>query len=393
MAEVKHAARKHALLSASGASRWMNCTPSARIEEKIKEKTSVYAEEGTLAHEFANLELLKIFQKITEKEYNTEIKKLRKNTLYTSEMEPEVDKYVTIVLEAFSALNTKNDATIQIEERLDFSHVVEMGFGTGDAVIIADSVIEIIDLKYGKGVKVSAQENAQLKLYGLGAVRLFELLYELKTIRLTIVQPRLDHVDTWEISVEDLIKWAEDEVKPKALLAYQGDGDLKVGDWCKFCKAKAMCRAMSEHNLELAKHEFRDPHKLSDEEMLEIYSRIDLLVDWANSIGRHMLDEAVDGKKWEGLKVVEGRSVRKWLDEDKVIGELKKLKFRKQDYTKEALKGLGDIERLVGKENFSTKFNSLIVKPQGAPTLVPEADKRPAMGLEQAKMDFAEEPE
>lgn len=392
MGVVKHSDRKHAILSASGASRWMNCTPSARIEERIKESRSIHADEGTLAHEFANIELEKHFERITQKEYNREIKKLRKHTLYYDGMEDEVAKYTEYVIEAFNVANQSSSggATIQIEEKLDFSHIVEQGFGTGDSVIIADGVMEISDLKFGKGVKVFAEKNSQLMLYGLGALRIFDLAYDIQTVRLTIFQPRLDNVDSWDISVEDLHKWAEEEVKPKSELAYEGEGELKVGDWCKFCKAKAMCRAMAEHNLELAKHEFRDPHRLSEEEFLEIYSRIDMLVDWANSIGEFMLSEAISGKNWPGFKVVEGRANRKWSNEDQVIETLMNLGYSGPEYLKTSLKGIPEIEKLVGKTDFAPNLSSLVIKPQGAPTLVPESDKRPAMGIEQAKRDFGE---
>lgn len=392
MEVVKHSNRKHAILSASGASRWMNCTPSARIEERIKESRSIHADEGTLAHEFANFELEKYFDRITEKEYNREIKKLRKNPLYYDGMEDEVAKYTEYVIEVFNVANqnTPGGATIQIEEKLDFSHIVEQGFGTGDSIVIADGIMEITDLKFGIGVKVFAEENPQLKLYGLGALRIFDLAYDIHTVRLTIFQPRLDHVDSWDIPIEDLQKWAEEEVKPKSQLAYEGEGELKVGDWCKFCKAKAMCRAMADHNLALAKHEFRDPHRLSEEEFLEIYSQIDLLVDWASSIGKFMLSEAIDGKEWSGFKVVEGRSNRKWSDEDQVIEILKGLGYSDSQISKSTLKGIADIEKLVGKNDFAPKLSDKVIKPQGAPTLVPESDKRPAMGIEQAKRDFGE---
>src|SRR5690606_27222207 len=192
---VNHSARKHALLSASGASRWMNCTPSARLEEKFEDKRSVYADEGTLAHEFGDIEIRHNIGLISDKVYNTEIAKLRKHELYSPEMETEVAKYVQIVLETYQAAKTKNpDAVILVEQRLDFSHLVEQGFGTGDIVIIADGVMEVIDLKYGKGIRVDADNNPQLKLYGSGALRAYELLYDIHTVRLTIVQPRLDHV-------------------------------------------------------------------------------------------------------------------------------------------------------------------------------------------------------
>lgn len=389
MAEVNHTARKHALLSASGADRWMNCTPSARIEEKVKDKTSTYAEEGTLAHEFANLELFKYFGNITEKEYNREIKKLRKHELYSDEMESEVEKYTEFCIQTFQESNTKNDAVVLIEEKLDFSHVVEHGYGTGDFGVVADKILDITDLKYGKGVRVSAERNSQLMLYGVGALRKYDLLYDIDFVRLTIVQPRLDHIDSFMIPKEDLLTWAEEEVKPKAALAYKGEGEQVVGDWCKFCKVKAVCRAMTEYNKELIKFEFRDPQQLNDQEMLEIYSRLDLLVDWAGSVKSHMLETALTGKVWKGLKLVEGRSNRKWQNEKAVENVLKSLGYTKSKYTKSALKGISDIEKLVGKADFKEKLSELVIKPQGAPTLVPESDKRPAFGSEQAKADFS----
>ena len=385
---VNHSARKHALLSASGASRWLNCTPSARLEEKFEDKTSVFAEEGTLAHEFSDIELRYKLGLISKKVYSTEIAKLRKHELYSVEMEPEVAKYVEIVMEAYNAAKQKNpDAVILVEQRLDFSHLVEQGFGTGDCVIIADGVLDVIDLKYGKGVKVDAEENPQLKLYGSGALREYELLYDIHTVRLTIVQPRLDHVSSWEISVDDLVAWGENVVKPKALKAYAGEGEQNPGEWCKFCKAKAVCRGLANENMKLAAFEFQDPHILSDKEILEIYGQLPIFQDWVNAVSSYMLDEAIKGKQWPGYKLVEGRSNRKWLDENKVIEILKK-DYREDEYMVSKLAGISTIEKLVGKANFGPKFNEFIVKPPGAPTLVPESDKRPAMGTEQAKLDF-----
>lgn len=386
--EVNHSARKHALLSASGASRWLNCTPSARLEENFPDKTSIFAEEGTLAHEFGDIEIRHRLGLISDKVYNSEIKKLRKHKLYSEEMEPEVAKYVEIVMEAFNIAKQKNpDAVMLVEQRLDFSHLVEQGFGTGDNVIIADGVLDVIDLKYGKGVKVDADNNSQLKLYGSGALREYELMYEIHTVRLTIVQPRLDHVSVWEISVEDLLAWGENEVKPKALKAYSGEGDQTPGDWCKFCKAKAICRGLSEQNMKLAEFEFRDPHLLSDKEIAVIYSQLSILQDWAGAVGSYVLEEAIKGKQWPGYKLVEGKSRRKWLDESKVVEVLQE-DYYQDEFMISKLAGITTIEELVGKANFGPKFNQFIVKPPGAPTLVEESDKRPAMGVEQAKLDF-----
>lgn len=396
MAGVDHSTRKHALLSASGASRWLNCTPSARLEEKFEESspssTSVYAEEGTLAHEFGDINLRKAAGQITKKVYDAEIKKLRAHELYTDEMEGEVDKYVTYVLETLAvARQSTSDAVLMIEERLDFSHLVEQGFGTGDAGVIANGVAEIIDLKYGKGIRVSAEENPQLMLYASGALRGFELLYDIHTIRMTIVQPRLDHISSWEISVKDLIKWGEQTVKPAATKAYSGKGLQKAGDHCKWCKVKAMCATLAAKNVALARHEFKDPHLLTEKQLIEVFAQIPMLQDWANAVGDHLLAEALKGKQWPGYKVVEGKSQRKWIDEKGVVKTLMEKKYTADQFMVSKLAGIPAIEKLIGKKEFPGVLGSLVVIPPGKPTLVPASDKRPAMGIEQAKMDFKQE--
>lgn len=391
MAEANHAARKHALLSASGASRWLNCTPSARLEEKKPNRSSIYADEGTLAHEYSDINIQYRLGMITEKVFNSEIKKLQKHKLYSSEIDTETAKYIDTVMETYAEVIAKDKhAIILVEQRLDFSHIVEHGFGTGDIVIISNGVMYVIDLKYGKGVKVTADDNSQLKLYGVGALREFELSYDIHTVRLVIAQPRMDNWSTWDISAEDLNDWAENFVKPKAKEAYKGEGDQTPGEWCKFCKVKNVCRALAEKNLELAKYEFRDPHELSVEELSEIYDKLDMYDDWSSSIKKYMLDEAIRGTKFNGFKLVEGRSNRKWLDEDKVIKKLSN-NFDEDEYMNSKLKGIGDIEKLVGKVDFAKDYDAMVVKPQGAPALVPESDKRPELGLNSAKNDFSED--
>lgn len=390
MSSVEHSTRAHALLSASGASRWMNCTPSARLEEKFDESsTSTFAAEGTLAHEFGDVNLRFKNGEIDEKTLKAELKKLRKDKNYTDEMESEVDKYVTIVMEAFAVAKARTpDAKLLIEERVDFSHLVEKGFGTGDVCIVADGFLDVIDLKYGKGVKVDADKNPQLMLYGSGALRKFDLVYDIHTVNLVIVQPRLDHLSEWKISTEDLIEWGQKEVKPKAAKAYQGKGVQKAGDHCKWCKVKAMCATLAAKNVKLAQHDFKDPHLLTESQVLGVYKQIPMLVDWANAVGKHLLDEAVKGKKWQGLKLVEGRSNRKWTDEKKVQEALIENLFDEKEFTTTKLQGITAVEKLVGKSKFPTILGSLVIKPQGKPTLVPMSDKRPAMGVEQAKEDF-----
>lgn len=395
MGEVNHSARKHALLSASGASRWLACTPSARLEEKFEESSpstsSVYADEGTLAHEFGDLNLRKAAGRITDSVYEREIKELRKHPLYSPEMEGEVDKYVTYVLEAFEVAKQKTpDAVLMIEERLDFSHLVEQGFGTGDAGIIADGILEIIDLKYGKGIRVEAEENPQLMLYGSGALRSFELMYDIHTIKMTIVQPRLDHISSWETKVPDLISWGEKTVKPAAAKAYEGKGVQKAGDHCKWCKVKAMCATLAAKNVALARHEFKDPYLLTEKQLLEVYKQQPMLVDWVNAVAEYLLAEALKGKQWPGYKIVEGRSQRKWMDEDKVVETLE-LSHDPKDFMVSKLAGIPAIEKLLGKKDFSVLLGEMVLLPPGKPTLVPESDKRPAMGIEQAKLDFKDE--
>lgn len=393
MSTIDHASRKHALLSASGADRWMNCTPSARLEENFVEKQSVYAEEGTLAHEFGNVQLMHRVGSITTKVLNQELRKLRKHKLYTSEMEPEVEKYVDLVMEKYnSAKQHTLGAVLLIEERLDFSHIVEQGFGTGDANIVADGVLDVNDLKYGKGVQVDAVKNSQLMLYGLGALRKFDMAYEIETVRLSIIQPRLDHYSTWDISVEDLIKWGEEQVKPKAKDAYKGEGTHVPGSWCRFCKAKPVCRALAEENLKLAKYEFKDTVLLEDFEIEDILKQVDPFTDWIRAVTQHALNEALKGKKWEGYKLVAGRSVRRWKDEEEVKKILIEHKFKYAEFMQSKLGGITHIQSLVGKSSIDDMLGTQIVKPEGAPTLVPVTDKRTELNsLEKAKEEFADD--
>lgn len=392
MGATDHTSRKHALLSASGASRWLNCTPSARLEEKFDESApSVYAAEGTLAHEFGDINLRFHNGEINKRTLNKELKRLRKDKLYTDEMEEQVAKYVIIAIESLNmAKQVDPGAIMLIEERFDFSHLIEMGFGTSDTTIIGGNTLLIIDLKYGKGIRVEAEDNPQLKLYASGALQALGLSYDIHTVKMAIVQPRLDHISTAEMSADDLIEWGETIVKPKALIAYKGEGEQKPGDWCKWCKVKAVCVALADKNMELAKHEFRDPQILTDEALLEVYKAQPMLIDWAKAVAEHLLTEALNGKKWDGYKVVEGRSNRKWLDEKEVYIKLSREGFKHGDCVTEKVKGIGKIEKLVGKKEFFPLLGDQVIKPPGAPTLVLESDKRAAMGNDQAKEDFAE---
>ena len=387
---TKHNKRAHALLSASGAARWLNCTPSARLEDKIADKESPYAREGTLAHEFADIELQFRDKQITKAKYTAARKKLEKEEFYNPEMDEEVEKYVDYVWSQYQEARRKNgSAVLLVEDKIDLTEFIEEGFGSNDAAIISDNTMEIVDLKYGKGIKVNAKDNPQLKLYGLGALRAHELMYDIHEVRMTVVQPRLDHIPSAVLPADELRAWGYNEVVPKARLAYAGKGDLVPGDHCRWCKIKARCPALAEENLKLAKHEFASPELLSDDELLDIYGKIAMLEDWAKGVANHILDEALNGKKWPGYKLVEGRANRKWANEDEAISTLEKEGYEKDKITKTKIRGIGEIEKLVGKKKFPKLLNGMVIKPQGKPALVDESDKRPELNTEEcAKQDF-----
>ena len=379
----------HAMLSASGASRWMACTPSARLEQQFENKTSDYAAEGTLAHELGELKLRKELEGLSTRSFNSKVKKIQEDKLYTADMPDYVDMYVETCLERVSeAKATTPDALFKIEQRLDFSEWVPEGFGTGDFVIIADGTMEVCDLKYGKGVPVSANNNKQMMLYALGAISEFSFLYDIEKVRMTIIQPRLDNISTFEVTVEDLLKWAEEYVKPKAELAIKGEGEFCAGDHCKFCRAKAVCRARAEKNLELAKYEFEKPPTMDNNDIAYVLSKVDELVSWASDVKEYALEEALKGEEFEGYKVVEGRSNRKWSSEDDVAKVLMGQGFLENIIYTKKLTGITNMESAIGKKEVQRLLGDYIIKPVGKPTLVPVADKREPYNP--AKSDFLE---
>jgi hypothetical protein len=390
--EKQEDSRAHALLSASSADRWLICPPSARMSEGNAGRPSMFAEEGTLAHEFAEVSLRKITKKLTVRKANALLKKLRLNKLYTSEMEPEVAKYTTYVIERLQVMTELHGAAeLLIEEKLDYSHVAAEGFGTADAVIIAGDAIEVIDLKYGKGIRVDATGNAQLRMYALGAIHKAELFFDLENVRSTVVQPRLDSVTNEQLTTQYLKKWGEDVVRPSAKLAFAGEGLQKVGDWCAWCRAKGTCATIAADNMRLAKYDFADPRSLSEVQLLEVYDKVPRLVDWAKSVDKHLLDEALSGKKWEGLKLVAGKSSRKWTDEKEARDILFSRGFEESQYVKTQLVGIGEVEKLVSKGLFPEIFRTAFTKPAGKPALVKESDSRTELrSATSAAEDFKE---
>jgi len=373
--------RKHAILSASGAYRWLACPPSARLEEQFEETTSTYAEEGTLAHALAETKLRLYLRQITARECAKRLQELEKNEYYSASMLDYIETYAAIVMEKVNEAKARSaDAVVLLEQKLDFSDWVPGGFGTGDVVIISDGILEIVDLKYGKGVPVSAEDNAQMKLYALGALATFDTLYDIKTVRMTIVQPRLDSVSSDKITAEMLYWWADTELAHRARLAWDGQGEFQAGEHCRFCRARYTCRARAEANLELAKMEFKKPELLTDEEIGEVLKQADELKAWVSDVFDYALVQARDhGKKFKGWKLVEGRSVRKYADEEAVAKTLLGAGYKEEQIYEKKLWGITAMEKLLGKTKFGELLKGLVVKPAGKPTLVPETDKRPEL--------------
>lgn len=371
----------HAVLSASGSHRWLNCLPSARLELEFENSESNVAAEGTAAHALCEHKLKKALH----------MRSKRPVSVYnTDEMEEHSDAYVEFVMEQLElAKQSCTDPLILIEQRLDFSCYVPQGFGTGDCIIIGDKKLHIIDFKYGMGVLVDAVDNPQMKLYALGALEIYDSLYDIEEVSMTIFQPRRENVSTWTIPVKELKDWAENELKPKAKKAYEGEGDYLPGEWCTFCRAAVKCRARAEEKLKLAQMEFKLPPLLTDSEIEEVLSKLSDLTKWANEIIAYATDAAVNhGKEWHGFKVVEGRSVRKYKDE-KAVAEAAKANGYKDIY-RQNLITLTEMQKLMGKKKFEQILGGLIHKPPGKPTLVPFSDKRPAMNISNVKNEFNE---
>ncbi len=370
---------KHAILSASGAHRWLECTPAARLELEFKDQESTAAAQGTAAHNLCEHKLKKalhIRSKRPVSEFNDD------------EMEEHSDAYVEYVLEQLEEVKKNcKDPLVLIEERLDFSCYVPEGFGTADTIIIGDKNLHIIDMKYGQGILVYAEDNPQMKLYALGALASYESLYDIEEVTMHIFQPRRENVSAWTISVDELKKWAENDLKVKAKMAFEGKGEYIPGDWCTFCRVAVKCRARADEKLRLAQSEFKLPPLLTDNEIEEILSKLSDLTKWANDIVAYATDAAINhGKEWSGFKVVEGRSNRKYKDEDKVAEVAKANGYK--DIYRTSLITLTEMEKLMGKQKFKDILGDFIIKPPGKPTLVPLSDKRQALNVSSAKTEF-----
>ena len=370
----------HALLSASSSHRWLHCNPSARLEREFADRETTAAAEGTAAHALAEHKLKRRLKLRSERPVSP---------FDTEEMEICTDDYADFVMEQVTKERRRDpDTQVFIEQRLDFSCYVPEGFGTGDCLIVSKGRLHIIDLKYGMGLLVDSEENPQMKLYALAALTQYEEQYQIKKVKLTIFQPRRENVSTWETSVAKLKKWATKDLVPKAQRAFKGEGEYCPGEWCIFCKAAVKCRARAEDKLRLAQSEFKMPPLLTDAEIEDVLAKLPDIKKWADEIQEYALAKALAGKEWAGFKLVEGRSVRKFTDERAVVKAANAAGYH--DIYKQSLISITEMEKLMGKAEFSKVLGALVTKPQGKPTLVPDTDKRQAITVSNPKNEFSE---
>ena len=375
------------IFTPSGSHRWMECTASAKLNAELADTTSSFAEEGTAAHSLCEYKVLNALY-----DMDVTVWKSRpegdptKSPYYDAEMEECCTEYCNFVLDCFKQAK---DPYICVEKRLDLTRWMPESFGTGDCIIISDGVLHIIDFKYGKGVEVDATENSQLMCYALGAVDIFEDIYDIKTVQLTIFQPRIHNLSSWGCTYEQLMEWAETKLKPAVDAIVNDNCTFKAGDHCRFCKAKTMCRARAEANLELAKYEFRNPPELSDFEVEEVVKIASDLKDWLEGLQAYMEKKALEGYQWNEFKLVRGRSNRKIVKPDEVAKVF--IEQGKDPYKPQELKTLTELEKLMGKKAFNEACGQYVMKPEGKPTLVPRSDKRDEISPSELKSSAAED--
>lgn len=372
----------HARFSPSSGKRYLNCPPALLLEEQFPDEQSPFAAEGSAGHEMAEYLINKHLKKRTKRPVSD---------YYSDELMEAVEDYTAYAVSQIEeAKRNCENPFFGVELKVSLADRVEGCFGTADMVVVDDRKIHIIDLKLGKGVMVDAEKNIQLMIYGLGVLDMLGFLYEIETVELTIVQPRIEHFSTWEISAEELLSWGKEVFEPGAAKALSGEGDFMAGDHCRFCKARFTCRARAEEYLKLAQKEFAEPVLMSDEEIAEVLSKADALKKWAEEIYAYAQNEAVvNHKEWPGFKLVLGRSNRKYTDETDVAEAAKKAGYT--DIYKQSLIGITEMERLMGKKKFNEILGSFVYKPEGKVTLVPDSDKREAVKTATAEADFKEE--
>lgn len=378
----------HALLSASGANRWINCPPSARFTEELPDRTTRYAEEGTLAHAIAELHLQKRFGTgIGPKKFKTQLAALQADPLYKPEMLRHVESYVDHIDQITNAFPSLPH--VAIEQKVSFSDYVPEGFGRCDCLVIGGTGMHVIDFKYGQGVPVEADGNPQMLLYALGALQHYGILYGIQQVSMTVFQPRRDSITTFSRTAEDIVRWGE-SIRPIAQQAWEGTGQMQAGDWCSFCRANGRCPAQANAFTALEDFNFAAPALLPHEQIAELLTRGRHLADWVSAMEAYALTACLNGEAFPGWKAVEGTSNRAFTDADaafaaaKAAGVEEALLYERRPVT------LAGLERIMGKKLFAETLGTFVHKPPGKPTLAPESDKRPPMTRPTAQEDFQE---
>lgn len=394
------AGRAHAILSASGSKQWIHCPPSARLQEQFPQETSGAAEEGTLAHKICELKLRKLFLEpgMAEKEYKADMGRLKKESCYNPEMERYTDEYTDYVQKL--AYGYPAAPYIAVEKRVDYSHVAPEGFGTADCILLYGTELHIVDFKYGKGIVVRAEGNSQMGLYALGAIKSYALIYPIETVYFHIIQPRVHNFSQWSTSVDDLTMWAESIVKPAAQLAYKGEGEFCQGTWCDdcFCSAAGTCRARARENMEVLQSQadpvtgrMNEDAVLTNEEIGRLLPFLFLAEPWIKKVKRAAISRLLAGEGIPGWKLVEGRSNRILTNPKAAYGALVKAGYKKAMFYEQVPLPLTEAEKLITKEEYDAILAPYIEKPQGAPTLAPEDDKRPIYVKSTPEADFGGE--
>lgn len=379
MTKIAHAERDHALLSPSGAHRWLPCTPSARLEATLPDTETEATKKGTLAHEIAELKLQKIFSGLPTRSFNASLKKFKAQELYEPIMDDHTDAYVDYIQSIVHAF--PSPPFVAIERRVDISDYVPESFGSSDCIIIGAGRMHVIDYKNGQGVAVAAENNPQMQLYALGALKAFSLLFPIEEVHLAIVQPKVwDQPSEWSLPVADLLAWGE-SIKPIAQRAFAGDGDYVVGEHCGFCRAKATCRARVEHMLDAGSKAPIKPPLISWDEVGDVLKRADGIVKWYEAIKKAALAEVLKGGQVAGWKAVEGRGSRDYADLDAAFAYLKEKGIDEAVLYERRPLTPPQLETALTKKVYKKLLEEPghIVKQPGAPTLAPESDKRPAI--------------
>lgn len=375
---INHSDRAHALLSASGAHRWLNCTPSALLEAQFPDTTSEAAKEGTLAHELAEAKLRHYVDTVnfSKRKLSARVTKLKKDPLWQDEMDHYTDDYMDVIKKA--ALRFEHTPHVMVEERLDLTAIIPEGFGTADCIMIGDDTLEVIDFKYGKGVPVAAEGNVQMQIYALGAYMKYRVLFAFSKVRLTIVQPRIDNTSTWEISLEELLAFS-DKVEVLAKQAINGEGEYNPGDWCKFCRARQQCRARADENVKLAFMVDKKPPLLSNDEVGAYLVQGEDVAKWLKDLQEYALAECLAGKTVDGWKAVEGRGSRDWTNSEEAFEAIIEDGMDEAMLYERKPLSLAQVEKLMGKAHFNDVCQEYVNKKPGKPTLVKDSDKRVAI--------------